>query len=144
MTSVPRVLGICCRYYNVHRDDLLSRSLKAELVLPRKIAYWLAREVTNMSWLQIGYRMGGRDNTTARTGARSIERAREQDPALKMETNELRRVAASDVGLDAALRELTGERRADKGYAAYARRHKRPPYAYKSQADHQYMRRISA
>ena len=51
-------------YFNVTVADLKSKGRKREVVHPRQVAMYLAKEKTDLSLKSIGYHFGGRDHTT--------------------------------------------------------------------------------
>jgi chromosomal replication initiator protein len=75
----------CARYYGVSLADMLSARRTAVVVLPRQVAYYLAKMLTAKSLPEIGRRFGGRDHTTALSGIRKIERLRKTNPQLEHE-----------------------------------------------------------
>ncbi|MDL2206229.1 chromosomal replication initiator protein DnaA [Eubacteriales bacterium OttesenSCG-928-N13] len=51
-------------YYHIDRSDLLSQRRNREITVPRQIAMYLTRDMTNLSTTRIGDAFGGRDHTT--------------------------------------------------------------------------------
>ena len=51
-------------YFNVTVADLKAKSRKRELVYPRQVAMYIAKEKTDLSLKSIGYHFGGRDHST--------------------------------------------------------------------------------
>lgn len=70
--SLFRILDVVTRYYRVRRIDVLSARRTAEIVLPRQITMYLARELTLHSMPAISRFLGGRDHTTVIHGYRKI------------------------------------------------------------------------
>jgi chromosomal replication initiator protein len=58
------VVAAVLSYYQVSEKDLFGRQRKREIVLPRQVAMYLSRELTDASLPQIGRAFGGRDHTT--------------------------------------------------------------------------------
>src|SRR5699024_7337848 len=66
----PRVIGIpdiqreVCTYYHLRIEDLKGKKRTKNVALPRQIAMYLCRELTDASLPKIGEEFGGRDHTT--------------------------------------------------------------------------------
>jgi Bacterial dnaA protein helix-turn-helix len=69
-------------YYNVTLVDMNSERRQQAIVLPRQIAYYLARHLTYKSLPEIGRRMGDRDHSTILHGCRKVEQLMRIDPDL--------------------------------------------------------------
>ena len=52
-------------FFEISHQDLSNRSRKKGIVMPRQIAIFLLRDLLNMSYPEIGERLGKRDHTTA-------------------------------------------------------------------------------
>lgn len=52
-------------FFEVSHSDLMNKSRRKEIVLPRQIAMFLMRDMLGMSYPDIGDKMGKRDHTTA-------------------------------------------------------------------------------
>lgn len=74
-------------FHGVSLADLTSRRRSARVVLPRQIAVYLAKTLTNQSLPEIGRRFGGRDHSTILFAVRKIENlvARDQVVAAQVE-----------------------------------------------------------
>ena len=64
MITCDYVMQVVAEYYNLTPAHLTSKSRRREMVVPRQIAIYLTRELTNMSLPQIGTSFGNRDHTT--------------------------------------------------------------------------------
>jgi len=51
-------------YYNIKPHDMRAKRRTKQLVLPRQVAMYLSRDLTNLSLSEIGAFFGGRDHTT--------------------------------------------------------------------------------
>lgn len=63
--SPNAVIKSVAEAYEISINDLISQSRKRELVGPRQIAMYLLRDILDLSYPNIGDRMGKRDHTTA-------------------------------------------------------------------------------
>ncbi len=59
-------------YYSITVNDLVCHSRRREITVPRQIAMYLTREMTNLSLPQIGQVFGNRDHTTVLHGCEKI------------------------------------------------------------------------
>lgn len=71
-----------CEYFRVKLPDLLGSRKMRNIALPRQIGGYLARELTDASFPEIGHKFGGRDHTTIIHAHRKIAEMRRKDPAL--------------------------------------------------------------
>lgn len=75
-TEIIEIQKAVCEYYNISLNNLLSKSRKAEYVLPRQIAMYLVREIKNESYPKIGQEFGNRDHSTVMHSIQKIENLR--------------------------------------------------------------------
>lgn len=61
LTSIQREV---CRYYALPHTDLVGSKRSQNIVYPRQVAMYLARDLTDLSLPKIGDAFGGRDHTT--------------------------------------------------------------------------------
>jgi chromosomal replication initiator protein len=59
-------------HYDVELDELKDKTRKKEVVIPRQIAMYFAKEFTNFSLKAIGYHFGGRDHSTVIHAIQSV------------------------------------------------------------------------
>ncbi len=62
--SVDNIQKIVAHYYSIQVSEMVSKRRSKNLVFPRQIAMFLARELTELSLPEIGNKFGGRDHTT--------------------------------------------------------------------------------
>ena len=82
---LPTISGIqraVAEFYNVRVDDMRSRGRNKSIVLPRQVAMYLTRKLTQGSLSDIGESFGGRDHGTVLHACRLVESLMEQDTAL--------------------------------------------------------------
>lgn len=71
--SVDTIQKAVSEFYNVTVDDLKSSSRKKTVAVPRHIAIYLCRELTEYSLDEIGEEFGGRDHSTVISSINNIE-----------------------------------------------------------------------
>jgi chromosomal replication initiator protein len=62
--SIQTIQNEVCRYFGLTKDDLLGNKRQQNIVFPRQVAMYLARELTDLSLPRIGAEFGGKDHTT--------------------------------------------------------------------------------
>ncbi len=75
--------------------DLIGKSRKSSLVLPRHMAMWLCREITHKSLPEIAASFGGRHHTSVLSAIQTIQKNMENDERLR---NNLERLRVSITG----------------------------------------------
>ena len=65
-------MRVVSSYYNVTVEDLKGPRRNREITVPRQIAMYLCREMTDCSMSRIGDAMGGRDHTTVLHGCDKV------------------------------------------------------------------------
>ena len=88
--TVELVQQIVARHYQVEPAQLNSASRDRRVTLPRQIAMYLARELTNMSLPDIGRNFGGRDHTTVMHACKKVEKTQADDAQLKERLMQIR------------------------------------------------------
>ena len=85
------IIDSVSRYFNLSVDDILSKKRTKELVFPRQISMFLCRNLTNMSYPDIGKAFNGRDHTTVMYACEQISKQVEINPELKHIMDELKK-----------------------------------------------------
>jgi chromosomal replication initiator protein len=80
--TVERIAQRVCGYFRVEARQLQSRRRHRNVLLPRQVGMYLARQLTALSLDQIGAFFGGRDHSTVLHACRKVEQALGQDPLL--------------------------------------------------------------
>jgi len=70
---VNDILKAVCAYYAVKAPDIKGKRRTKDLVIPRQVAMFLIKEMTDTPYMTIGDFLGGRDHTTIMHGVRTIE-----------------------------------------------------------------------
>jgi chromosomal replication initiator protein len=80
--SIELIQRTVADYYGIKIGDMGSSRRPARLVLPRQIAMYLAKELTQKSLPEIGEAFGGRDHTTVLYAVRKIQQERRHQAEL--------------------------------------------------------------
>lgn len=62
------------KYYKIPIEELLGKKRTQDLVMPRQITMYLLRHECNLSYPEIGRKMGGKDHSTIMHGCEKIEK----------------------------------------------------------------------
>jgi chromosomal replication initiator protein len=79
------IIKAVAKFYHVAEKELTGRRRSKDIVRPRQIAMYLARQETQASLPEIGAALGGRDHTTVIYGVEKINGQLEQDNTLRRE-----------------------------------------------------------
>ena len=74
IVEVKAIQKAVAKYYGVKLSDILSNRRTAEVILPRHVAMYLAKEMTDKSLPDLGKRFADRDHTTILSAVRKITR----------------------------------------------------------------------
>lgn len=88
--TVDLVQQVVANHYHVELSSMKSSARSRKLTLPRQIAMYLARELTNLSLPDIGRCFGGRDHTTVMHACRKVERTQATDKKLREKLTHIR------------------------------------------------------
>jgi chromosomal replication initiator protein len=80
--TVEHIAQRVSRYFQVEPRQLQARSRSRQMLLPRQIGMYLARQLTELSLQQIGAFFGGRDHSTVLHACRKVEKALAHDVHL--------------------------------------------------------------
>ncbi len=81
--GMEEILSAIAAFYKLRTDDLRGQGRKKEVVLPRQIAMYLIRELTDASLPEIGQFFHGRDHTTVMYAVQKIQTRSESDAVLR-------------------------------------------------------------
>mgnify|MGYP003468917927 len=81
--SVEEIIKTVAGKMNVKISDIKAHNKNKNLVLARQISMYLARKLTNLSYPDIGQKIGGRDHSTVIYANNKILKTVESDAAFK-------------------------------------------------------------
>lgn len=96
-TAEPATLSIdliqkkVAAYFNINQSDITGRKRVKNIVVPRQIAMYLSRELTDSSLPRIGKEFGGKDHTTVLHAIDKIEDLSAKDAELQEQINDLKK-----------------------------------------------------
>ena len=71
--SMDLVIKIVSSYFNVTPSDIRGKNKNQSVVLPRQIAMYLCRKLTDFSTTEIGHEFGGKNHTTVMYNVQKME-----------------------------------------------------------------------
>ena len=71
--SIDSIIRVVGDYFNVSPYDIKGKKRTKSIVLPRQIAMYIVRSITEFSTTEIGYEFGGRDHTTVMYSVQRVE-----------------------------------------------------------------------
>jgi chromosomal replication initiator protein len=80
-----------CEFFKVSIEDVKSKSRKKELVIPRQVGIYLAKNYTTLSLKTIGLHFGGRDHSTVIHSIETVEDMMVTDKKFKAQMIELQK-----------------------------------------------------
>jgi chromosomal replication initiator protein len=90
--SVELIQRVVAEYFSLSSNDLKSKKRAQNIVLPRQIAMYIVREITEYSTTEIGQVFGGRDHTTVMYSCDKVEERMKADPTLEPTIESLKRM----------------------------------------------------
>lgn len=88
--TIGKIQQDVARYYQISVEDLKGRRRVKAIVLPRQIAMYLSRELTDSSYPKIGAEFGGKDHTTVLHAHEKISNLITDDAKVKKEIEEIK------------------------------------------------------
>jgi chromosomal replication initiator protein len=89
--TLEEVLSATASVFGVTPAELVARDRRPTVARARKVAIYLARELTGKSFPEIGRKLGGRDHSTILAAVRSLAGDIERDAELAQAVDELKR-----------------------------------------------------
>ncbi len=71
--SIDLIIKVVANYFNISPADIKGKNKNQSVVLPRQIAMYLCRNMTDFSTTEIGYEFGGKNHTTVMYNVQKME-----------------------------------------------------------------------
>jgi len=84
--SIQRAVA---NHFNIAFSDMRMNKRHKNIVLPRQIAMYLTRQLTNLSLPEIGHAFGGKDHTTVLYSCKKMETSMTQNKGIKSDIEKL-------------------------------------------------------
>ena len=83
------IIDFVAEKYGVNPEDIVGKRRSREIALPRQVAMYICREMTDMSTTAIGQAFGNRDHTTVMHGCDKVAETMDSDFAFKNRVEEI-------------------------------------------------------
>lgn len=90
--NMNQILKAICNYYSVKMSDIKGERRTKDIVIPRQIAMYLIKDLTNTPFMTIGEFLGGRDHSTIMYGAEKIEKDLVYTPKIKQDITNVKQI----------------------------------------------------
>jgi len=87
--TIQSIIKEVVSYYELKVSDIKGKGRQRTIALPRQIAMYLSRTLTNHSYPEIGAAFGGRDHTTVISAVRKIQQLIKTDSNVRVEVHML-------------------------------------------------------
>jgi len=87
--TVELIQEIVAKQFRIRVEDLLSKRRSRDVTIPRQIAMYLAREMTDVSLPNIGKLFGGRDHSTVIHAHKEIAKCLKDEPQISIMVNQI-------------------------------------------------------
>lgn len=94
--TAQSIMQSVASYYSITVDDLIRPTRRREIAVPRQIAMYITRELTNLSLPQIGQVFGNRDHTTVLHGCNQIANAIKENPSMANVVNDIKEIVTEN------------------------------------------------
>jgi chromosomal replication initiator protein len=81
--TIDTILRVVADDYKLSYSDIKGKKRTKNIVFPRQIAMYIAREITEYSTTELGFEFGGRDHTTVMHACQRIDEQLRLDPNME-------------------------------------------------------------
>lgn len=97
--EIKKLINVVSDYFKVGENDILSNSRKKELVVARRLCWYILRSKYDFSYSKIGEIFGGKDHSTVMTGVQEIENSLKEDVATKKNVENILKKIGKDTNI---------------------------------------------
>jgi chromosomal replication initiator protein len=90
--SIENIQRVVAEYFSLSPNDLKGKKKTQNIVFPRQLAMYIAREMTDYSTTELGQSFGGRDHTTVMHSIDKIKGQLLSDPTMDSTIESLKRL----------------------------------------------------
>ena len=90
--SSDYIQEIVAKYFNIDKKELKNSKRSNDIAFPRQIAMYLCRDISAMSFPQIGNDFGKRDHTTVMHAYTKIEKEIKENPNTKLIVESVKKI----------------------------------------------------
>ena len=89
--TIDVIQKLIAEYFGVSIQDLKSKRRTNTIVVPRQVAMYITREITEYSTTEVGLEFGGRDHTTVMHSCDRIKERMKSDPFFTEQVDQLKK-----------------------------------------------------
>jgi chromosomal replication initiator protein len=89
VVTIEQIQKVVASYFDLNPRDLRSKRRLKHLVVPRQIAMYITKQLTNLSLIEIGEKFGGKDHSTVIHSIKKVEDTTGKDPYMKNVVDDL-------------------------------------------------------
>lgn len=82
LITIETIQKVVCDHYSISLSDMKSKKRNKKYITPRHMAIYIARNLLDYSYPELGNEFGGRDHTTIMHGYESIEKQMKYDSTV--------------------------------------------------------------
>ena len=94
--SSDYIQEVVAKYFNIDKKELKNSKRSNNIAFPRQIAMYLCRDISAMSFPQIGNDFGKRDHTTVMHAYTKIEKEIKENPNTKLIVESVKKIILDD------------------------------------------------
>lgn len=91
VVTIADIIRKICDAYDVKADDIKGKSRTKNISEARQVVMWMARQLTDESYENIGAELGGRDHSTVYYGISTIEKRSSEDKSFLFKLERLKK-----------------------------------------------------
>jgi chromosomal replication initiator protein len=80
--TIDHIIRTVADHFKLSSNDLKGKKRTKNIVFPRQVAMYIARDITEYSTTELGLEFGGRDHTTVMHSCQKIDERLKTDPTL--------------------------------------------------------------
>ncbi|MCK5221054.1 MAG: chromosomal replication initiator protein DnaA [Candidatus Aminicenantes bacterium] len=85
--TIKSIQEFVSKKFEIKTSDIVSKNNSKKIVLPRQIAMYLSKTITNSSYVEIGSRFGGKDHSTVIYSIRKVKNMLAKDQEMLKKVN---------------------------------------------------------
>lgn len=85
--TIKSIQEFVSKKFEIKTSDIISKNNSKKIVLPRQIAMYLSKIITNSSYVEIGSRFGGKDHSTVIYSIRKVKNMLAKDSEMLKKVN---------------------------------------------------------
>ncbi len=82
--TIDHIIRTVADHFKLSSNDLKGKKRTKNIVFPRQVAMYIARDITEYSTTELGLEFGGRDHTTVMHSCQKIDERLKTDPTLDL------------------------------------------------------------